>query len=79
VLVPTESVPSNFAATAIGFTTLCGELIGGFLAPLVGGSLAQRYGLGVPLWMAAAGAGVVLLAALSMRAPAATRVAPALP
>lgn len=79
VLVPTESVPSNFAATAIGFTTLCGELIGGFLAPLVGGTLAQWYGLGVPLWMAAAGAGVVLLAALSMRAQGETRAAPALP
>ncbi len=67
VLVPTESVPPGNAAAAIGFTTLFGELVGGFLAPLVGGTLAQRYGLDVPLWLAAAGAGVVLLAAIAMR------------
>ena len=67
VLVPTESVPPGYAATAIGFATLFGELMGGFLAPLVGGHLAQRYGLDVPLWLAAAGAGVVLLATLAMR------------
>jgi MFS family permease len=67
VLVPTESVPRGFAATAIGFATLCGELIGGFLAPLVGGDLAERHGLALPLWMAAAGAGVVLLSAVAMR------------
>ena len=70
VLVPTESVPPGYAATAIGFATLFGELVGGFLAPLVGGNLAQRYGLEVPLWLAAAGAGVVLLAATAMRPPA---------
>ncbi|MHB1870915.1 MAG: hypothetical protein ACYCT1_08690 [Steroidobacteraceae bacterium] len=65
--MPTESVPPGYAATAIGFATLFGELVGGFLAPLVGGHLAQRYGLDVPLWLAAAGAGVVLLATLAMR------------
>lgn len=67
VLVPTESVPKNLAATAIGFTTLCGEIIGGFLAPLAAGTLAGRQGLGAPLWMAVGGAIVVLLAALAMR------------
>lgn len=67
VLVPTESVPKKLAATAIGFTTLCGEIIGGFLAPLIAGTLARRHGLGVPLWIAVAGATVVLLAALAMR------------
>lgn len=67
VLVPTESVPKNLAATAIGFTTLCGEIIGGFLAPLLAGTIAERHGLAAPLWMAAAGAIVVLLAALAMR------------
>lgn len=69
VLVPTESVPPGYAATAIGFATLFGELVGGFLAPLVGGNLAQHYGLETPLWLAAAGAGVVLLATSAMRPP----------
>jgi len=67
VLVPTESVPKRLAATAIGFTTLCGEIIGGFLAPLAAGTIAGRHGLAAPMWMAAAGAIVVLLAALAMR------------
>ena len=69
VLVPTESVPKSFAATSIGFTTMFGEVIGGFLAPLAAGALAERHGLGVPLWMAAAGALIVFLAALAMRTP----------
>ena len=77
VLVPTESVPREYAATAIGFATLCGELIGGFLAPLVGGGLAQQYGLAVPLWIATAGAGVVLIATLAMRPAGAVREAAA--
>ena len=78
VLVPTESVPKNLAATAIGFTTLCGEIIGGFLAPLVAGTLAVRHGLGAPLWMAVGGAIVVLLAALAMRGSAVTVSGPGL-
>ena len=67
VLVPTESVPRHLAATAIGFATLFGELIGGFAAPLVAGSLAQQHGLAVPLWMAAGGGLIVLLAAIALR------------
>jgi predicted MFS family arabinose efflux permease len=64
VLIPTASVPKNLAATAIGFTTLFGEVFGGCLAPLVAGSLAERYGIGTPLWMAAGGALLVFVAAL---------------
>jgi len=67
VLVPTESVPRHLAATAIGFTTLFGEMIGGFLAPLTAGALAQTHGLALALWMSAGGAVVVLGAGLAMR------------
>jgi MFS family permease len=64
VLVPTESVPSNLAATSIGLATLVGELFGATLAPLLGGTLAQKYGLGFPLWMAAGGMVLVFLVGL---------------
>jgi predicted MFS family arabinose efflux permease len=64
VLVPTESVPSQLAATSIGLATLVGELFGATLAPLLGGTLAQKYGLGFPLWMAAGGMVLVFLVAL---------------
>jgi predicted MFS family arabinose efflux permease len=66
VLVPTESVPAKFAATAIGLATLVGEIIGGAMAPALAGAAADRYGLGAPLWIASAGAMLVLLASLFM-------------
>lgn len=65
-LVPAESVPASLSASAIGFVTLAGELIGGALAPTIGGTLAQTHGLAVPLFMAAAGALVCVIAALLM-------------
>jgi MFS family permease len=67
VLVPAESVPPRLVGSAIGFTTLCGELLGGFVAPIIAGSLAGRHGLAVPLWIAVAGAAVVFLVALFLR------------
>jgi predicted MFS family arabinose efflux permease len=66
VLVPTESVPAKFAATAIGLATLVGEIVGGAMAPALAGAAANRYGLGAPLWIASAGAVLVLLASLFM-------------
>jgi len=67
VLVPAESVPPRLVGSAIGFTTLCGELLGGFVAPIIAGSLAGQHGLAVPLWIAVAGAAVVVLVALFLR------------
>lgn len=64
VLVPTESVPSRLAATAIGLATLVGELFGGALAPTLAGAVADRYGLAAPLWIASAGALTVFLSSL---------------
>jgi predicted MFS family arabinose efflux permease len=66
VLVPTESVPAKFAATAIGLATLVGEIVGGAMAPALAGAAANRYGLGAPLWIASGGAILVLLASLFM-------------
>ncbi|HXJ07830.1 MAG TPA: MFS transporter [Candidatus Acidoferrum sp.] len=66
VLVPTESVPAKFAATAIGLATLVGEIVGGAMAPAVAGAAANRYGLAAPLWIASAGALLVLFASLFM-------------
>lgn len=67
VLVPAESVPRRLTGSAIGFTTLFGEMFGGFAAPVVVGSLAERHGLGVPLEVAAAGAVVVVFVALALK------------
>jgi predicted MFS family arabinose efflux permease len=67
VLMPAESVPPRFVATAIGLTTLVGEILGGALAPTFGGAMAERYGLATPLWMASACMILVIVAALLFR------------
>ena len=67
VLVPTESVPAQYAATSIGLATLAGEIFGATAAPLLGGAFAQKYGLSVPLWMSIGGAGLIFFAALFLK------------
>ncbi len=64
VLVPAESVPAQFVATAIGLATLAGEIIGATIAPAVGGAMAERFGLRMPLVMSAGGMALLLLATL---------------
>jgi predicted MFS family arabinose efflux permease len=75
VVVPTETVPPQFAATAIGLTTLVGEIVGGTVAPAISGAVADRHGLGASMWIAAGGAIVVFLATLFMRETAPLKVA----
>jgi MFS family permease len=67
VLVPTESVPPQFAATAIGLATLAAEMFGATLAPIFAGAVAQSYGLGATMWMSAGGAAVVFVVALFLK------------
>ncbi len=69
VLVPAESVPPQFSATAIGLATLVGEIIGATIAPAAGGAMAEAFGLGMPLLMAAASTAVVFVAALFIQEP----------
>jgi predicted MFS family arabinose efflux permease len=67
VLVPTESVPPQFAATSIGLATLVGEIVGATAAPTLGGALAERHGLATPLWMSAMGSAMIFGIALLLR------------
>lgn len=67
VLIPTESVSPRLAGTAIGLSTLIGEIFGGTLAPSISGAMADRFGLATPLWIAAGGAIVVVVAGFFMR------------
>lgn len=67
VVIPTESVPPQFSATAIGLATLAAEILGATLAPILAGTAAQSYGLGITMWMSAGGAAVVFVAALLLR------------
>jgi MFS family permease len=67
VLMPAESVPPHFIATAIGMTTLVGEVLGGAFAPTLGGAVAEKHGLAAPLWMASACMLLVIVCALLFR------------
>lgn len=67
VLVPTESVPPQFAATAIGLATLTAEILGATVAPILAGTVAQSYGLGSTMWMSAGGVALVLVTALLLK------------
>jgi len=73
VVVPTESVPPEFAATAIGLATLVGEIVGGTVAPAISGAVADRHGLAASLWIAAGGAILVFVAGLFMQETAPAR------
>ncbi len=75
VLVPTESVPPQFAATSIGLATLIGEIFGATVAPAVGGAMAQAHGLAAPLWMSAAGMALVFFVTLFLKETSRDRVA----
>jgi MFS family permease len=72
VLVPTESVPIEYAATSIGLATLTGEIFGATAAPALAGAFADKYGLGITMWMSAAGTVLIFLVALLVK-PTATR------
>lgn len=50
-VVPGETLGHARAATAMGLVVAVGELSGGFLGPLVGGALADRFSLEAPLLM----------------------------
>jgi MFS family permease len=79
VLVPTESVPAQFRATSIGLATLVGEVIGATAAPILAGTLAQKYGLAVTMWLAVAGSGLLFLVGLFLQETCfATAVMPAI-
>jgi len=63
--IPLESVPGGAAASATALVMGVGQILGGFLGPALGGVLADRWGLSVPLWMATGAA--ILAGLLSLR------------
>jgi len=60
--IPLETPPERDAATATGLIMGVGQILGGFLGPALGGLLADRFDLSVPLWIAT---GVATAAALT--------------
>ena len=49
--VPSETVPPQYVATAVGLMVGTGEVFGGVAGPSLAGVAADRFGLGAPLWI----------------------------
>jgi predicted MFS family arabinose efflux permease len=65
-IVPAETMGHAKAATAMGLVVGIGELSGGFLGPLIGGKLADLYGLQAPLLIQGALAVVARIDAIAL-------------
>ncbi|SEG66611.1 MFS transporter [Marinobacterium lutimaris] len=53
--IPAETVSAARVATALGLIMGVGELFGGFVTPTIAGFAADKYGLQIVMWIAAAG------------------------
>jgi ACS family hexuronate transporter-like MFS transporter len=73
-VIPGETLPARYTATAMGLVTLLGEVIGGSCAPLLAGKIADLTSLAAPLQIAAGCAlgGTILALFLKETAPAKT-------
>jgi predicted MFS family arabinose efflux permease len=67
ILIPAECVPRQFVAAAIGFAGIGSEFLGATVAPIIGGALADAYGLSAPMFLAMGGALLVLFVSLVIR------------
>lgn len=65
--IPLETVPTRDAAAATGLVMGLGQIIGGFCGPALGGMLADRFDLSVPLWIAAGAAVTASLLSMSLK------------
>jgi MFS family permease len=59
VIIPTESVPFTLSATAIAVPQGLGEIVGATVFPILGGRIADTYGLTYTVWV------VVICSAIS--------------
>jgi MFS transporter, ACS family, hexuronate transporter len=73
-VIPAESVPRVFSATAIGFVILAAEIVGGSSGPILAGILADKFGLTAPLWVTAIAAFIGFLCTLGIKETAPIKI-----
>lgn len=66
-IVPSESVPKPFIATAMSLVIMGGELIGGTIVPIFAGVMADKYDLSAPFWIALGGSVLVFLLSFGVK------------
>jgi predicted MFS family arabinose efflux permease len=65
--IATETVPVALMTTASGMVIAAGELLGGGLAPIIGGQVAERFGIDHILWLPIIMMGVGILLCLALK------------
>jgi MFS transporter, ACS family, aldohexuronate transporter len=73
-VIPTESVPVQYAGAAVGLTIGIGEFFGGFLSPILSGMAADAFGLGAPLLISAGGAFLAFFFSLFLKETAPVKI-----
>jgi MFS family permease len=64
--IPSEIIPMHSTGKAIGMLGGAGEIVGGMIAPLVAGILADKYGISIPFYIAGFAALVAGIASFMM-------------
>lgn len=65
--IAAETVPAALMTTASGMVIAAGELLGGGLAPILAGQVAERFGIDQILWMPLIMMGVGIVLSLSLK------------
>jgi len=73
--LPAESVPAEFAGTAVGVPTAVGEILGAAVMPAIAGALADKFNLYAPMWMAAISGLVIMIVSIGYVETAPRKVA----
>lgn len=66
-IIPAESIPRAFVATAMSLIVMVGELFGGTMVPTIAGRLADTVSPTAPFWMAAGGSFLVFLVSFGLK------------
>ena len=68
-VIPSEAVPENLKAKAIGFTTAIAEIVGGVIVPAMAGVLSDIFDESAFLWVAAVLAVLALIFTFKLEKP----------
>jgi hypothetical protein len=77
--IATESAPAGLISAAIGIVVASGEIFGGGVAPVIGGTIAQGRGIQNILWMPLVGVSLGALVSLFLKETAPVKVGAATP
>jgi len=72
--ISTESAPPGLISSAIGMVVGAGEIFGGGVAPIIAGTVAQRYGIENILWVAMSGVVLGVFVSVFLRETAPRKV-----